>query len=107
MSFMKTLIDLEISAFNTANVLMPFLAYYNYKHSRQYEFDISEQAPVNHLTKAFSFTISDELKTYINEDFEISRLETAEWIGLERIAEVIKTSSKAKKSLSPRLNRLV
>ncbi len=66
---MKTLIDLEISPYNTANVLMPFLAYYNYKHSRQYEFDISNEAPVNHLTKAFSFNVDDELKTYINEDF--------------------------------------
>jgi hypothetical protein len=65
-SFMKTLIDLEISPENTANVLMPFLAYYNYKHSRQYEFDISEEAPVSHLTKAFSFKIDNELKTYIN-----------------------------------------
>ena len=38
---MKTLIDLEISTFIAANVLIPFLAY-NYKHSWQYEFDVSE-----------------------------------------------------------------
>lgn len=66
--------------------LMPFLQYYNYRHSRQYELDVSPQATHSHLTNAFPIATPTQLRDLVKEDLQVTTLETVEWIGLERIS---------------------
>jgi hypothetical protein len=51
-----------------AAILMPFLHYYNYRHSRQYEYDVSDEAPVSHLTNAFPIATNHALRALVGED---------------------------------------
>jgi hypothetical protein len=86
---------------------MPFLQYYNYRHSRQYEYDISSEAPVSHLTNAFTLSLNPAINQYVKEDLQITNLETVEWIGLERVADAVKASKQGKKHLGASLNAMV
>lgn len=86
---------------------MPFLHYYNYRHSRQYELDVSPQATHKHLTNAFPLVTPSQLKELVREDLQVSALETVEWIGLERVAEALRGSKQGKKHLSASLHSLV
>lgn len=86
---------------------MPFLQYYTYRHSRQYEFDISAEAPQSHLTNAFTLRTNPNIEALVKEDLQITSLETVEWIGLERIAEAVKTSKQAKKHLAAPLHAMI
>ena len=72
--------------------LIPFLQYYNYKHSRQYEADIAPGNPKPHLANQFPCGPSP-LDSLLAEDLEIVDVETVEWIGLERIAAAVKSSA--------------
>ena len=85
-------------------VVMPFLEYYAYRHSRQFEHDTTDTT-TSHLNKAFPQQPS-ELQEYIARDMELEEAETVEWIGVERVAEAIRRSSKAKKLLGDPLVRL-
>lgn len=86
---------------------MPFIEYYNYRHSRQYEFDISKEAPVSHLVNAFSLSPNPSILTCIKEDLQVADVETVEWIGLERITEAFRSSKHGKERLGPRMVALV
>jgi hypothetical protein len=42
--------------------LMPFLEYYHYRHSRQYDYDIQQS---NHIINAFQFETDASLAKYV------------------------------------------
>jgi hypothetical protein len=86
--------------------LMPFLHYYNYRHSRQYDVDVSPSNPIPHLANHFP-CLPHPLAALVAEDLEQSDLETVEWIGLERVAEAVKLAAEAKKNLDRHLSALV
>lgn len=105
-SFFSQLTAQPLPPQSTATLLR-FLDYYHYRHSRQYEFDLSELAPEKHLANHFEPRPS-VLDALIQEDLEVAPLETIEWIGLERIAEAIRNSgSKGKKQLGQPLRTMV
>lgn len=78
-SFLKCLIDAQVHADCLAlipAIFMPFIEYYNYRHSRQYEFDISKEAPVSHLVNAFSLSPNPSILTCVKEDLQVADVET-------------------------------
>lgn len=44
---------------------MPFLEYYSYRHSRQYEYDLSAESEIDHLANAFPIESNSKLLAFI------------------------------------------
>lgn len=78
-SFLKCLLDAQVHPECLALIpviFMPFVEYYNYRHSRQYEFDISKDAPVSHLVNAFSLSPDQSIISCVKEDLQVANVET-------------------------------
>lgn len=109
-SFLRMLLEADMhknSPLLLQKHLMPFLHYYNYRHSRQYELDVSPQASHSHLTNAFPIATPAQLRDLVREDLQVISLETVEWIGLERVSEALRGSKQGKIHLGPSLRSLV
>jgi hypothetical protein len=80
--------------------VFPFISYYIYRHSRQFEYDTTQsevfvlKTPKRVESEFVSIKEKENLYALVKEDFSTQNQITIEWIGLERIAQSIGKSRK-------------